>query len=539
MSILKSLLTFIIVMFISACASDTSVKFPTIKNMLPQLSAAEVNLLGEDVEWGIALSGGGVRSAAFQIGLLKQLYDQSLSEIKGVSLNDIKLISAVSGGGYAAHLIYSNYDLLNKGISAFGSTTFDDRVFAQSICSFYTKGNFVVYPKWLISRMWLTDYYEQQIKRTFAPDILSMQGLNISLADITPYVKNHDVPYPIYNFTVNGGDTWKSRLYEVTPIQQGNEFIDYPEYQEEPLTISRAATISGAAIETLLKQEIDAPPSAIEMYGKKLVVHDGGKSENLGAIALIRRGIPNVIVSDAEHDPKLEYGGLEILFKGLIEEGFTITQILPSEFSKEYPFNSSDVVASPDFDITEHMSLATLKKEGFSHFSVNKGETSTQMFYIKMQKPTDIFPDYDDPVRKVNSQIGWRSTNAINEAIKVKRGHNCENADINDSNIVFADINENPSYSKWLRNVMWDYDYFLEKGTGLSAIRAKAKISVLNLFSKINDETELLNYSFPHISTTDQSFPIDQSIALVGLGYHQAKLLMPYIKNQIQEQSGK
>jgi hypothetical protein len=86
---------------------------------------------------------------------------------------------------------------------------------------------------------------------------------------------------------------------------------------------------------------------------------------------------------------------------------------------------------------------------------------------------------------------------------------------------------------------MWDYDYFLEKGTGLSAIRAKAKISVLNLFSKINDETELLNYSFPHISTTDQSFPIDQSIALVGLGYHQAKLLMPYIKNQIQEQSGK
>ena len=55
------------------------------------------------MDWGLALSGGGLRSAAFSIGAMKALYDLGL-------LDDIDVISSVSGGGYASFWLYSRYD---------------------------------------------------------------------------------------------------------------------------------------------------------------------------------------------------------------------------------------------------------------------------------------------------------------------------------------------------------------------------------------------------------------------------------------------
>ena len=486
--------------------------------------------MGENIQWGIALSGGGIRSAAFQIGVLKQLYDQPSSITGRVSFDDFKIISAVSGGGYASHLIYTNYYFKNERKSKFGFETFDDSVFAESLCNIYTKGNFVVYPKWLISGKSLPDYYEQQIRRTFSPDKVSLENRDLLLSNITLDVATHTVPYPIYNFTVNGSELWKARLFEVTPIQQGNEFMGYSPYEKESLTFSRAATISGAAIESLLKQEIDAPISTTNPYGCKLIVHDGGKSENLGAIALIRRGIPNIIVSDAEHDPDMAYEGLNILVKGVLQEGFSVEQITSGNILENKKLSLDMIPADiNDFKLMEYLSFDRLKNEGFSHFKITKADTTIQMFYIKMQKPKVLFPDYKSTVRQSDFQKGWKATNDINAKIKNKEGLNCEGA-----NLAFRKTVEDHSYSNWLRNVYWDYDYFIEEGTGFDAFTIKTKIFFLNLLSKLHDETRLLNYEFPHISTTDQSFAIDQSIALVGLGYHQGKLIVPYINSYIQ-----
>jgi hypothetical protein len=530
MNVIKQLFTITIVLLVSACSSNHTVNLPQIESIKPELSISEKKLLGEDVHWGIALSGGGIRSAAFQIGVLKQLYDQPSSLIGRVSFDDFKIISAVSGGGYASHLIYTNYYFKNEKKSKFGFETFDDSVFAESLCNIYTKGNFVVYPKWLISGKSLPDYYEQQIRRTFSPNNVSLENRNLFLSNIASDVANHTVPYPIYNFTVNGSDVWKARLFEVTPIQQGNEFMGYTPYEKESLTFSRAATISGAAIESLLKQEIDAPIGKTNPYGSKLIVHDGGKSENLGAIALIRRGIPNIIVSDAEHDPDMVYEGLNILIKEVIREGFSVEQITIENAIGNKKL-SPDMITSDinDFKLMKYLSFDRLKSEGFSHFLITKGDTTIQMFYIKMQKPKALFPNYESTVRKDNFNKGWIATRDINAKIKNKEGLNCE-----DANQAFHNTVMDHSYSNWLRNVYWDYDYFIEDGTGLDAFIVKTKIFSLNLLSKLHDETRLLNYEFPHISTTDQSFAIDQSIALVGLGYHQGKLIVPYINNYIQ-----
>src|SRR5688500_17034163 len=56
-----------------------------------------------EVDWGLALSGGGLRSAAFSSGAMKALYDLNI-------LDDVDVISSVSGGGYASYWLYSRYD---------------------------------------------------------------------------------------------------------------------------------------------------------------------------------------------------------------------------------------------------------------------------------------------------------------------------------------------------------------------------------------------------------------------------------------------
>ena len=54
--------------------------------------AAQLPTDGSDV-WGLALSGGGIRSATFSLGLLRGLAQQKL-------LNRFDVLSTVSGGGY-------------------------------------------------------------------------------------------------------------------------------------------------------------------------------------------------------------------------------------------------------------------------------------------------------------------------------------------------------------------------------------------------------------------------------------------------------
>ena len=63
--------------------------------------------------------------------------------------------------------------------------------------------------------------------------------------------------------------------------------------------------ISGAAVTQKLKREMPLYPE-LQLPVKKFKLIDGGYSENLAAIPLIRRGIKNIIIVDSDEDPKYQ-----------------------------------------------------------------------------------------------------------------------------------------------------------------------------------------------------------------------------------------
>ena len=76
---------------------------------------------------GIAMSGGGIRSSLFNIGVLKALYDQGV-------LDDVDIVSSVSGGSYTTykHLPGGRAVIvdLDPGIIAGDTTAFPEQTIA-------------------------------------------------------------------------------------------------------------------------------------------------------------------------------------------------------------------------------------------------------------------------------------------------------------------------------------------------------------------------------------------------------------------------
>lgn len=64
---------------------------------------------------GLALSGGGTRAASFSIGVLKALHEEGI-------LNKVDVLSAVSGGSYAAYWLYQQHYYMDKIPAAYSYT---------------------------------------------------------------------------------------------------------------------------------------------------------------------------------------------------------------------------------------------------------------------------------------------------------------------------------------------------------------------------------------------------------------------------------
>ena len=268
--------------------ADSEVLTQNETKLLTGLTESEEVLLeNRKLDWGLSLSGGGLRSALFQIGVLKSLYDKG-------KLAEIDFISAVSGGGYAAYWLYGNQYLSSKDNEAspansFGYYSLDDSVFASSTCDLYTTSNFVGYPRLLYK--WATgthpdDYYQDSIARTFGnKDVIDGKDGGedyLYLSDLIVEINNNNVPYLIMNGTVNYSrkDDWLAHLYEMTPLHRGNDLMGYSNWDNNrSIRFTKSALISGAAVEFLLKQ--NEVPISDSMYKNPLVLHDGGKSEKL------------------------------------------------------------------------------------------------------------------------------------------------------------------------------------------------------------------------------------------------------------------
>ena len=255
-------------------------------------------LLASRPELGLALSGGGLRSALYSLGVLRALHE------KGV-LKNVDVLSTVSGGSYIGYWLYTGQGAVDSS-RPFGSARLNDESFSRALCEMKANGNFVPMP--LMARSVLTGgpagtvkMYIGRIQDVYGDLDTSGTRFNQIAGRVR---KGH--PYLIVGATVQKPKPtgWHDAVYEFTAA--GTRWgprgeTEWPSDSE--ITYATAVAISGAAFGPALKQTIAEPtlPNGITLY-------DGGKSENLGALPLIRRAVKTIIIVDAEHDPKYGFG---------------------------------------------------------------------------------------------------------------------------------------------------------------------------------------------------------------------------------------
>src|SRR5436190_3487480 len=262
---------------------------------------------GGSVDWGIALSGGGIRSSSFGIGVMKALYD-------GGQLDQIDAISSVSGGGFAAYWLYG----LDIPGARFGDNAFSDDVFLKNTCELQTDSNMYSLAKMLKTllhgkRAAFADY-RANIHRTFGRSncTLAQKRMQMFQSDID----DGRVPYIFINTSLKTSELYGlANVVEITPANIGNSILGFSSWKPiegGSMGFASAIATSAAGIEAKLGNAVaNFAPYTLNStkYDKTIVsLYDGGGKigtgaggENLAALALIRRGIKNIIIVDAGH----------------------------------------------------------------------------------------------------------------------------------------------------------------------------------------------------------------------------------------------
>lgn len=285
---------------------------------------------------GLALSGGGYRSAIFNYGVLKGLYDLKL-------ISKIDYLSAVSGGSWIATPF---------SMSKTHKWFFDD---IETHANFIEEGfeSFLANPVRLAQEAALArkniNYISNMYGRLLAKTFLREQG-QLSrfkpLAD-TKMIKDNNRPFLIINGTVNfrspNGFSVTQECFEMTRLYCGSRSLGYIsskelKAREKIIRVRDAIAISGAAVAyhlPALGGEVAGLGLSREIvnYAKQykpdvadtdhLDISDGGHYNNLGVESLINRGCGHIIIVDAEHDKQKpdqyhsgqQYEGLKTLIK--------------------------------------------------------------------------------------------------------------------------------------------------------------------------------------------------------------------------------
>jgi hypothetical protein len=410
------------------------------------------------LNWGLAMSGGGIRSAAVNIGVLKALYDLKV-------LDSIQIMSSVSGGSYALGWFFSN-ERLNKN-KKLGDTFLNNKLFLNQVCSLRKNANMMRVPTmfrtFFVSPKNAFIKYQNSIQRTFINE--ESRFLKLNEFKSTSKIKK---PYFVINSTIQGkkNNDWLPRIYENTPYHRGNPEVGLLTIDDSnSITLEKAVTISGAALKFKLLKKL--PYHSEIVNSNYLPLTDGGHSENLGAIALIRRGVKNIIIVDAEHNKNLSFDGYKILKKQLRKElslNFSILEI-------------DDFIVNNKNNLNKSVFKGTIKSIYISPNYIQKS-LLINIYYIKMSLPESIESVFSNDL-------------IISKGDVLKKKIKCDNTDIlkNESDFYLLSAAWTKSYSQWLNN---------------------------------ESKWRFLKYKFPHTTTADQSFYTDQFSAFVGLGYLQA-----------------
>lgn len=227
----------------------------------------------------MAFSGGGIRSAAFSIGVMKGLHQLQLKQQPGTDVakgyfDDVDVMSGASGGAYAVTWYYMNQ--MKGGYtrdSVFGADSMkylkDHADFIDTpFLTVATISDGVLIPLNLVTNglfgwHWNTSFvatsmYEYAITRTFH------NGHPAELKELRPYLEarkkaNDPLPVPIVTATWrvdedsgNEGAKLSNTVFEVTPLRYGSEGLRYSQTGEAfPFVdIAELVEVSGSAVDT-------------------------------------------------------------------------------------------------------------------------------------------------------------------------------------------------------------------------------------------------------------------------------------------------
>jgi predicted acylesterase/phospholipase RssA len=302
----------------------------------------------------LALSGGGVRSAAFHVGVLQALYERDL-------LDKVDIISAVSGGAYAAGWLInqrlaetpsphaSPYSFLNNS-----QLQESDKARAQLLT--LSEGGVSALLGVLVAPLhWIRDQTARAEpgKPTFFTqhylyvDLLSLAipspkihfaQLEIALRDIP------DVPFPIFAATAHQGPCLDDELpaigdskdlersvFEFSAAGVGSMQRGLDKVARAHFTVADAVGISGAAPDMVSGRVACSLRKTLQIrVGARLddlLLTDGGFSDNLAVFPLVRRNCDVIVVSDAEYDKEMVFDSYQKLRAGLAKQEATTVSI--------------------------------------------------------------------------------------------------------------------------------------------------------------------------------------------------------------------
>lgn len=287
---------------------------------------------------GLALSGGGYRSAIYNYGILKGLFEIGI-------INKIDYLSSVSGGSWMA----TPFSMSNDMRWFFDDIPTHPNLIEEGFESLLPNPARVIQEAALSRKT--VNYISNIFGRLLAKTFLREHGQKsryLPMADRT-MIKDIDRPFLIVNGTVNYRSPERfsvtQECFEMTKLYAGSRSIGYIHSKdlmarEKPLRIRDAIAVSGAAVAfhlPALGGEVAGLGLSREVvnYAKEvkskanisetdhLDLSDGGHYNNLGIESLINRGCGYIIVVDAEHDKEekddtssnQDYHGLRTLLK--------------------------------------------------------------------------------------------------------------------------------------------------------------------------------------------------------------------------------
>ncbi len=272
---------------------------------------------------GLALSGGGYRSAIFCYGILRGLQDIGV-------LKQVDYLSAVSGGSWIATpfvmaeslpwFFQTDPESANVMEEGFESLLVNPlRVVEEAALTRFEDG--------AANNNYVSDLYGRLLAKTFLRehgDYSRWKPLGKS-----ELIRNDDRPYLIANGTMNyrkpGSFDVTQECFEMTKDYCGTRSLGYVAAtdlaaDDKAIRIRDSIAISGAAVAVHvpglgsevagfgLSREIinyaatESSAPKDKPTADRLDVADGGHYNNLGVESLVNRGCGYIIVVDAEHD---------------------------------------------------------------------------------------------------------------------------------------------------------------------------------------------------------------------------------------------